>query len=119
MQTRWAHRLQIYVPNQTSSHIQFGKQTTQEIYCSLRCRIELDFFERIVALAREYATHGHLEGAEESALDWLIGTPLTPDRRRNLLSRLQRPDYPNLVKLIAAEVAYRSAPNKRVTLPVV
>ena len=47
-----------------------------------------------------------LQGFEEAALDWLIAAELNPDQRRHLLSRLQRPDYPNLVKLIVADLDY-------------
>jgi hypothetical protein len=70
----------------------------------LPSRLNPETITRETLLAREYAVHGHLEGVEESALDWLIGQALTPDRRRNLLSRLQRPDYPNLVKLIVEDL---------------
>ena len=41
-----------------------------------------------------------LNGFENSALDWLITTELSGPRLHELLSRLQRPDYPNLVKLV-------------------
>src|SRR5262245_54399117 len=42
----------------------------------------------------------NLENFEDSALDWLAAENLTWERRRNLLQRLQRPDIPNLAKLI-------------------
>ncbi len=50
-----------------------------------------------------------LQGFEDSALDWLVGAELNPDQRRQLLSRLQRPDHANpdranLVKLIIADL---------------
>ena len=45
-----------------------------------------------------------LQGYEDSALDWLTASPLNPEHRRHLLSRLQRPDYPNLVKLIVDDL---------------
>ena len=43
-------------------------------------------------------------GFEDSALDWLIAMPLDAKRRRDLLQRLQRPDHPNLVQLIAEDL---------------
>ncbi len=46
----------------------------------------------------------HLNQYEDSALDWLTSSDLTPDRRRELLSRLTRPDVPGVVKLIAADL---------------
>jgi len=70
----------------------------------LPTRLDPNAITRETLLAREYARHGHLEGIEESGLDWLIAAELTPDRRRNLLSRLQRPDYPNLVKLVVDDL---------------
>jgi hypothetical protein len=42
----------------------------------------------------------NLEGFEDSALDWLTGADLNPDRRRHLLSRLRRPDYANLPQMV-------------------
>jgi len=48
--------------------------------------------------------HTNLRGFEDSALDWLIAEPLNPVRRRALLTRLTRPDYPQLVKLIADDL---------------
>lgn len=50
---------------------------------------------------------GTVQGFENSALDWLIAQELNPEQRRDLLSRLQRPDYPNLVKLVLADLDYR------------
>lgn len=44
--------------------------------------------------------HPNTDGFEDSALDWLINENLDGDRRRHLLSRLQRPDYAGLAKLI-------------------
>lgn len=40
------------------------------------------------------------ERFENSAFDHLVTADLTPDQRRSLLSRLRRPDYPGIVKLI-------------------
>ncbi len=45
-----------------------------------------------------------LNGMEDSALDWLVNIDLGPKRLRHFLQRLQRPDYPNLVKLIARDL---------------
>jgi len=52
-------------------------------------------------------SHSNLGGYEDPALDWLTGRKLTPDRQRHLLQRLQRPDYPNLVKLVLDDLNYR------------
>ncbi len=50
-----------------------------------------------------------MQGFENSALDWLVAAKLTPEQRRHLLSRLQRPDYPNLVKLIVDDLNFTNS----------
>ncbi len=52
---------------------------------------------------------GTLDGFEDRALDWTLGLELTPDRRRHLLSRLQRPDHANLPRLVVADLDYRGS----------
>ena len=42
-------------------------------------------------------------------MDWLVATELTPDRRRHLLERLQRPDYPQLPKLVVDDLNYQNS----------
>ena len=49
----------------------------------------------------------NLHGFEDSALDFLVTANLSPDQRRDLLRRLKRPDYPNLVDLVDADLKYR------------
>lgn len=51
--------------------------------------------------------HQDLSGFTDAALDWLVATELDPDRRRHLLQRLQRPDYPNLAKLIVDDLNHQ------------
>jgi len=51
----------------------------------------------------------NLDGFEDSALDWLTGVALSPAHRRSLLSRLQRPDYPNLPKLVADDLLHENS----------
>ena len=50
--------------------------------------------------------HSNLRGFEDPALDWLIDQPLNPVRRRALLTRLTRPDYPQLVKLVVDDLQH-------------
>lgn len=62
------------------------------------------------AFARDaLARHQNLNGFEDSALDWLVATELNPDRRRDLLQRLRRPDYPQLVELVVADLNYKNS----------
>jgi len=53
---------------------------------------------------------GSVDGFEPSSYDWLIQMDLGPERRRQLLSRLARPDYPNLVPLVLADMKWVNAP---------
>ncbi|MFO0905083.1 MAG: hypothetical protein U0939_18905 [Pirellulales bacterium] len=61
-------------------------------------------------LQRTFQHNPVLNGLEDSALDWLTAVELPPDRRQNLLQRLQRPDYPQLVKLIADDLSHPNSP---------
>jgi hypothetical protein len=50
-----------------------------------------------------------LERIENVGLELVVGQRLTPDQRRNLLSRLTRPDYPGLVDLIIADLNHQDS----------
>jgi len=64
-------------------------------------------------ISREYLSqiakrnHKDLSGFTDAALDWLVASELDPDRRRHLLQRLQRPDYPNLAKLVIDDLNHQ------------
>ncbi len=56
-------------------------------------------------LAEEVPARGSmLKEFESSALEWLAGTDLGPIARGELLDRLNRPDIPNLVDLVEADL---------------
>lgn len=64
-------------------------------------------------LSRDYLTkqtlarHAYADsvaGFEDSALEWLTASSLNAKQRRALLKRLTRPDYANLVELVAADL---------------
>ena len=57
------------------------------------------YVERVKAV-----TQDNTDGFEDTALDWLVVYELNPNRRRHLLSRLQRPDHAGLVKQIVADL---------------
>ncbi|MDP7134623.1 MAG: hypothetical protein QF437_29280, partial [Planctomycetota bacterium] len=62
--------------------------------------------ERLTADAfRRY--RNNLGGFEDSALEFLVTANLNPDQRRDLLRRLKRPDYINLVDLVDADLKYK------------
>jgi hypothetical protein len=66
------------------------------------------------AISRETLTKRALSqnaltnGFEALTFDWLVKLQLNNDARRHLLSRLTRPDYPNMVELVLADL---KAPN--------
>ncbi len=58
------------------------------------------------ALAEERRS---LERIENAGLELVAGQQINDEQRRNLLSRLQRPDYSGLVDLIVADLKYRDS----------
>jgi hypothetical protein len=59
--------------------------------------------ERMAEYARVRAQQG-ADIYEDSSLDWILTNDLDISRRRTLLSRLQRPDIPNLPKIVADDL---------------
>ena len=58
------------------------------------------------ALSSDRSSFDRIENLRRELAD---GQPLTAEQRRNLLSRLQRPDYPGLVDLIIDDLSYRDS----------
>ena len=54
--------------------------------------------------ASSLARFGNLQNFEDHSLDWMAAETLTWENRRQLLTRLTRPDLPNLPKLIADDL---------------
>ena len=52
------------------------------------------------------ARYTNLNGFEEPAFEFLVKTDLTPEQRRDLLTRLTRPDYPGLPELVVADLRH-------------
>ena len=50
-----------------------------------------------------------LDRIEDAGLELVAGQKITAEQRRNLLARLQRPDYPGLVDLILADLSFRDS----------
>jgi len=60
------------------------------------------------ALKREaFSYYSNLNGFEESAFDFLSQVNLKPNLRRDFLNRLKRPDYPDLARLVVADLKYK------------
>ena len=60
-------------------------------------------------LQQALTEHRDLKGVTTASFPWLLNTELTPDRRRHLLSRLERPDYPQLAKTIIDDLNYKNS----------
>lgn len=53
---------------------------------------------------RAFSRYQNLKGIDDAGLDILPHEKLNPDRRRDLLQRLRRPDIPKLAKLVAEDL---------------
>ncbi len=58
-------------------------------------------------LQKAFSRHKNLQDIEDAGLDILEHDTLSPDQRRHMLQRLQRPDIPNLPKLVVDDLRYR------------
>jgi hypothetical protein len=57
---------------------------------------------------RAFSRHStSLHQFEDTALDILVKQDLKPDYRRNLLSRIRRPDHPRMAKLVIDDLTYK------------
>ena len=64
---------------------------------------------REALMKRAFSKHKNLNGFEAPALDFLVGEELNPDRRRHLLQRLKRPDYPAMARLVVDDLRYKQS----------
>jgi len=74
---------------------------------NLPTSLDQKLISREALMKEAFARHQNLKGFEAAALDWLVATELNADRRRHLLERLQRPDYPNLPKLVVDDLNHQ------------
>jgi hypothetical protein len=86
--------------------LSFGHQQEQlGVEPNLPTAVDPQQISRATLMQRAFQ-HPHTNGFEDSALEWLINENLDGERRRHLLSRLSRPDYANLTKLILDDFAH-------------
>jgi len=74
---------------------------------NLPTRLDQKLIDRATLVKRAMSRSSGLNGFEDSAFDFLVTMQLSPDRRRYLLQRLRRPDYPGLVTLVVDDLKYR------------
>ncbi|MCG3181905.1 MAG: hypothetical protein BIFFINMI_04345 [Phycisphaerae bacterium] len=83
------------------------QRQTEARQVKLATRLDPALISRDTLLKAALSRYGNLQGLEASALDWATAVSLNPDQRRDLLGRLARPDYPNLVQLVSDDLDYR------------
>ena len=91
-------------------HLQFNHQKEvlgQEP--NLPMALDPKTISRAQLLARANSQPNNLNSFEDTALEWLVTEKLNPDRRRQLLQRLTRPDYPNLAQLVVDDLNYQNS----------
>jgi hypothetical protein len=76
---------------------------------SLPSELSEESISRQALAERAFSQHENLNGFNDSALYWLAEQDLNPLQRRDLLSRLSRPDIAKLVPLVAADLAYKDS----------
>jgi hypothetical protein len=87
--------------------IQFNHQRETIGKPNLPTVLDQKLISRETLSQRAMSRHTNLEGFEDGALDWLVVTELNADRRRHLLSRLARPDYASLPKLVVDDLNHQ------------
>src|SRR5262245_28104567 len=98
-----------YLKNKLGLHFSHQKETVDQAP-NLPTALDEKSIARDTLRAYSLRNWGNLDNFEDVALDWLaakddLGWPI----RRNLLSRLQRPDAPDFAKLVVADLTARDA----------
>ncbi|NIA21968.1 MAG: hypothetical protein GWP05_08415, partial [Anaerolineaceae bacterium] len=87
--------------------LQFDQQRERlDRKSNLPTELDQKLISRQTLSKRARGRYKNLRGFEDRALDWVTATKLDPIERRDLLSRLKRPDYPNLPRLVVADLKY-------------
>ena len=90
---------------QRTLNLQFNHQRdTVGARPDLPSQLDVSLLDRDRLMQEALRDYQNLDGFEDNALDWLIQTELPSDRRRHLLARLGRPDYPKLVRLVVDDL---------------
>ena len=85
-------------------------QKTGERAVSFPSRLDPAQISQDTLLARALSIYRNLDDVEDTGLELAAQSPsLSPDQRRHLLARLQRPDLPGLVDMILADMNYRDS----------
>ena len=66
--------------------------------------LDQNLISRERLLQQALVDHTNLSGVTAQSFPWLIGTELNAERRRHLLSQLDRPDVPGLAKMVVDDL---------------
>jgi hypothetical protein len=95
-----------YLRNRFGIHYPYQKEEP-DAEPNLATALDQALISRQAFAQRALQNHqNNLHGFEDVSLEWLLLQQLNPDQRRQLLGRLSRPDYPQLVKLVADDLAH-------------
>jgi hypothetical protein len=97
-----------YLRNKLGTHFHHTKESVANT-ASLASALDQKFINRESYKTRANA-YGNLSQYENTALDWLASEKLSWQNRRELLSRLTRPDTPGVVAMILADFAEEHPP---------
>lgn len=98
-----------YLRDQLDLHFDHMRKTGER-RSSAPTRLDNALIRPQTLLKRALAAQpSNLEQIEDAGLELAVGQPMTGDQRRNLLARLQRPDYPRLVDLILDDLKFRDS----------
>ncbi len=75
----------------------------------LPAQLDPSLIARETLVQRAMRDYQNLDGFEDAAFDFLVQTKLPPERLRNLLQRLQRPDYPGLAQLVVDDLNFQGS----------
>jgi hypothetical protein len=90
--------------------LQFAHQRAKlEPESNLPVQLDPKLISRESLVQRELSARPTLNGFDDSALQWLITTELTPTQRRQVLQRLTRPDHAQLPQLIMADLDFKGS----------
>jgi hypothetical protein len=93
-----------YVRHRLGIHFSHQKEQAAEI-AHLPGALDQKLIARETLKRDSLARWGNLHNFEDTSLDWMAAEALSWEQRRELLSRLTRPDIGNLPKLVADDLA--------------
>ncbi|MGR3319761.1 MAG: hypothetical protein ACUZ8O_14945 [Candidatus Anammoxibacter sp.] len=69
--------------------------------------LDQNIISRETLSRKAFKQYRGLQGFEDSALDFLVSDGIDKQRRRELLHRIKRPDYPKLPEMVVADLQYK------------